>query len=238
MALGQFARRIFNRIGVDVYRYPMITSRGYARARTLEHLGINVVLDVGANVGQYGRELLEYGYRGRLISFEPMTREFALLRATAAKAARTWECRQLGLADSDGTARINVAGTFSSILSKSPDAVDSIAWAPTGVEEIRVARLDSLWPELYKPGDKVWMKMDVQGYEMHVLNGAPEALKDIAALEMEMAMSPLYSQQPTYLEMQDRMAQLGFGLWSLNPGARHLQTGRLLEVDGTFVRQA
>jgi FkbM family methyltransferase len=213
----------------------MKTSRGYARSRTLSYLGINLVLDVGANVGQYVSELVEFGYAGRIVSFEPLGKEFAVLQAAAA-GRRNWECRNIALGEEAGTTQIHVAGTFSSILPKKQGAEESITWAPTGTEAIRVARLDSVWPEVVRPDDKVWLKMDVQGYEMHVLKGAPEALRHIAAVEMEMSLSPLYSDQPTYREMQAYMEGVGFTLWSLHPGARNMENGRLLEMDGTFVR--
>jgi FkbM family methyltransferase len=235
MGLGGLARNVLNRIGVDIYRYPMKTSRGYARGLALNYLGINLVLDVGANIGQYVDELTEFGYRGRIASFEPLSKEFAQLQARA-KARPGWECRQVALGETEGTTQINIAGTFSSILTKKQGAEESVTWTASGVEEIKLARLDTLWPELHRPGDRVYMKMDVQGYEMQVLNGAPQALKQIAAVEMEMSLSPLYSGQPTYREMQAFMEGQGFTLWSLHPGARNMENGRLLEMDGTFVR--
>jgi FkbM family methyltransferase len=213
----------------------MMTSRGYARGITLKHLGINLVLDVGANVGQYVKELLEFHYTGRIVSFEPLSKEFGELQAKA-KARGEWECRRVALGEAEGTTQINIAGTFSSILSKKQGAEESVSWSPSGVEQIQLARLDTLWPELWRPGDRVWMKIDVQGYEMQVLKGASEALKQIAGVEMEMSLSPLYSGQPTYREMQAFMEGQGFTLWSLHPGARNMENGRLLEMDGTFVR--
>ena len=69
---------------------------------------MTVVLDVGANAGQYGRELRTLGYRGRIVSFEPQPGPFAALEA-ASTADPAWTAVLLALGAEAGTAQMNVS---------------------------------------------------------------------------------------------------------------------------------
>ncbi len=76
---------ILQRFGVDVVRYSAANFAGLMRAQIMERHGITLVLDVGANAGQYAHGLRADGYEGRIVSFEPLSEPFAQLhRSTAA----------------------------------------------------------------------------------------------------------------------------------------------------------
>jgi FkbM family methyltransferase len=235
MSLGDRARKFLNRIGIDVYRYPMLSDRRLARSLAMKHKAISLLLDVGANVGQYATEVREFGYGGRMISFEPVSSAFAKLREAAA-GDPSWELRQVALGETDGTVEINLADTLSSILPRDPGSGNMFSTETLGTETVKLKRLDTLWPELYRAGDRAWLKMDVQGYETNVLRGAGNALKQIAGVEMEMALKPIYQGVPLYRDMIAFMESQGFTLWSLQPGSRDMAKGRLMEMDGLFVR--
>jgi len=236
MALGSWARTILNRIGIDVYRYPMLSDRRLARSLAMKHKGINLLLDVGANVGQYAAEVRKFGYTNRIISFEPVSSAFAKLREAAASDA-DWEVRQVALGETDGTVEINLADTLSSILPRDPTTGHMFSTQTQGTETVKLSRLDALWPEIYRAGDRPWLKLDVQGYEMNVLRGAENSLKQIAGVEMEMALKPIYQSVPLYRDMIAHMESKGFTLWSLQPGSRDMSNGRLMEMDGLFVKE-
>ena len=63
----------------------------------IENRGINLVLDVGANTGQFGRSLRNRGYAGRIISFEPVKEAFTALE-NAARGDDLWTTSNLALA--------------------------------------------------------------------------------------------------------------------------------------------
>ena len=106
--LKDLARSLFRRAGVEVIaRQP----RNFPRLRRpllLREEGITLVLDVGANSGQWAMELRRGGYQGRIVSFEPGSDAFAALER-AAEGDRLWECRQLALGSHSGTATLNLA---------------------------------------------------------------------------------------------------------------------------------
>lgn len=236
MSLGDRARGLLNRIGIDMYRYPMLSDRRLARRLTMQTGKINLLLDVGGNVGQYATEVRRFGYSGRIITFEPVTSSFMRLREAAAHDP-AWECRQVAMGDCEGTVEMNLADTLSSILPRDPATSEVLPTETLGTEKVKLTRLDALWPELYRPGDRVWLKIDVQGYEMSVLRGAGNALTEISGVEVEISLKPLYQGVPIYRDVIAYMESQGFTLWSLQPGGRDMQSGRLMEMDGIFFRE-
>lgn len=231
-----FARSIFHRAGIEVVRYPGRLP-GARRVRLLEHHGITVVFDVGANDGGYAAELREFGYQGKIVSFEPLTDAFARLARRSARDPG-WLVENLGLGDTAGTLRINVAGnsTSSSIL---PMLESHLAAAPssgyTGEQDITVFRLDDCF-ETYATGEKPFLKIDTQGFERQVLDGAIDSIQRIHGVQLEMSLVPLYAGTMLLNDSLDRMSTAGFELVSLEPGFTDLSTGRLLQADGIFMR--
>jgi FkbM family methyltransferase len=108
-----------------------------------------VVLDIGANIGQYGSQLRRGGFAGRIVSFEPVSAFHRQLHQLASEDGR-WETKPWGLGSADTTATINVAGTLSSLLAIEDRAYGSDGMAPT-TEPVEVRRLDSIRDEVLKP---------------------------------------------------------------------------------------
>ena len=121
---------------------------------------IDLVLDVGANTGQFGKSLRQIGYRGRIVSFEPMKAPFAALQRSAS-ADPLWACHNIALGDVDETAVINVSANShsSSLLPVNPRSLQiepSIAYV--GQEEIGIRRLDGLFGEIVSPNNAVYRR--------------------------------------------------------------------------------
>src|SRR5438046_9585223 len=75
---------VLKRCGVYLARYPRFNTLDAHLVYLFSVLGINCVLDVGAHRGEYGLELRRSGYRGFIISFEPVTENFVALERRAA----------------------------------------------------------------------------------------------------------------------------------------------------------
>ena len=71
-------------------------------------LGISCVLDVGARYGDYGTWLRRNGYRGDIISFEPIKDNFKQLEKAASNDSN-WYCLNYALGAEDSVASINVS---------------------------------------------------------------------------------------------------------------------------------
>lgn len=229
-------QRTARRAGVDVRRWFPEREAEFRRQRLIERLQVARVLDVGANEGQYGTRLREAGFTGELHSFEPLPDAYRVL-AQAAQADPRWSTHRLAAGAEDGTAQLNVAAnSVSSSLLPMEDR--HLAAAPesryTGQVEVRVATLDGLLGEAAAP---TLLKIDVQGAEDAVLAGAGRVLESVVALELELALVPVYTGQRLLGEVLPDLQQRGFSLVSVEPVLVDPETGYTLQVDGLFVRQ-
>jgi FkbM family methyltransferase len=229
------------RVGYELHPYdpePVPAQEDQLRARLLTSEGIDLLLDVGANEGQYGMRMRRAGFQGRIVSFEPLSEAFDGLRRRASADPR-WETRRLALSDTDGTAQIHVAGnsTSSSLLEMGERHLASAPEsAYVGQETIETARLDSLWDELARNGERAFLKLDVQGFELHVLSGAERALGELGGVQAELALAHLYEGDSPWREVVDHLAARGFELAGVEPGFTDLRSGRMLQFDGLFLR--
>lgn len=231
---------VLRRLGLEVRRYPQPSAAQRRRSALLRHRAIDLVVDVGANVGQYVEGLREAtGWDGRVVSFEPQAVAFAELQRRAAGDAR-WRVLRQALGDAAGTATIHVAANSesSSLLGMLPA---HLAAAPhsvyVGVEEVHVTTLDAVLPPLLEGARRLWLKVDVQGYEMHVLRGAAAILQQhVEVVELEMSLLPLYGGAPTMVGLQSFLDAAGFRLAGIEPGFTDPRSGEVLQVDGLFVR--
>ncbi len=167
-AVGQLTKRGIRRVlrifDIDVHRYSASTAP--ERLRMIDQLRTTIVLDVGANTGQYAEELRASGYRGRILSFEPLPDAFVGLNRKAA-ADPHWSVLEMALGDADGTAKIHMSANSvsSSILDPLPQLVAVPPHArDVGVREVALRRLDSL--DVIGRGERGYLKIDVQGYEL------------------------------------------------------------------------
>src|SRR5262245_27620242 len=119
MGIKTIATRALYAAGLQLRRIPTEDQRisesiVHRPVKLMKNRGIGLVLDVGANRGQFGKLLRQLGFRGRIVSFEPLKDAFATLRRLTANDP-LWECHNLALGDSDRTASINIsANSYSS----------------------------------------------------------------------------------------------------------------------------
>jgi FkbM family methyltransferase len=209
------------------------------RRRLLASLHIDLLLDVGANVGQYALGMRRLGYRGPIVSFEPMKSALVGLRAAAA-ADGGWQVVGSGVSDLQGTAQLNVAkNSISSSLLPMEEmhARMSPKSAYVAAEEVAITTLDHAMQSLAINASRVWLKIDVQGLEDKVLSGAQMTLQHVACIQLELSLTPLYSGQMTYLPLLTRLRELGFELAGVEPGFVDTDSGRLLQMDGLLIRR-
>jgi FkbM family methyltransferase len=231
-------RNIVRGFGFDIVRYEPEKHPLARRKRILGTYQINMVLDVGANIGQYGEELREIGYKGKIVSFEPLSTAFKTL-IKRSEGDPAWDVHNFALGDKNETASINIAGNSysSSLLDILPSHIKS---APESVyighEEIKVKTLDDIYSDIVSESDRVYLKIDTQGFEENVLRGAEGSLESIDTIQLEMSLTPLYQDGLLFDEMYGLLCQKGYALVALEPGFTDEETGQLLQVDGIFHR--
>jgi len=235
--IRDMVRRLAKRFGYQILGYP----RAYAAQSSLMGLfrgqEINLVLDVGANAGQFAEDLRASGYSDRIFSFEPQASAHELLCKRAEGDPNWTVFDRTAIGEETGTVEINISGNSvsSSILAMLPSHSETHPQSKyVGTESVPVRRLDDLY-EL-SPTDRVLLKIDVQGYERQVLDGAPRILRGCRAVLSELSLVPLYEGQSLAKELWDMLTAMDFEVWSVEPGIYDPESGRLLQFDAVFVR--
>lgn len=215
------------------------TSHGATRfARLLAAQRIDEVFDVGANTGRFGRRLRAAGYRGRIVSFEPLAGPLLRLRETAARDGG-WEVVAAALGERDGEAEIHVAGnvessSFLPMLGRHLQAAPQSAYVAT--ERVRMLTLATALDRHARPGGRLLLKMDVQGYEWRILQASAAALDRLVCLQVEAAMVPLYEGEALVEEIVAGLRRRGLVPAAVEPAYSDPETGQVLQADWLFVR--
>lgn len=233
------ARELLTRAGWDLQRVDASIHPIGALRRLLRHHRIDLVLDVGANVGQYGAELRRYGFEGRIVSFEPISQAHAKL-CRAAGGDPSWTVApRMAIGDQEGEATLNVSENLvSSSLLPGTDTLRKAAPRATyrTEEVVPVRRLDDVAMEYVARSQNAFLKLDVQGYEPKVLDGAPALLPRLAGIQCELSLVPLYEGQELWWSVVDRLRRAGFEVESVVPAFADAETGRLLQMDVLMFR--
>jgi FkbM family methyltransferase len=201
-------------------------------------LDVDTVVDVGANIGQYADALRSSGFGGRIISFEPLADAYAQLAQRAGKDPRwTAVCSAVGA--EPGSLEIHIAANShsSSVLPMNDAHLSAAPHSRTvGSQRVPVTTLADVAAEHAVVPERTLLKIDTQGYEKPVLDGAGELLAQFALVQLELSFVPLYDGQALYPELVERLSALGFEWYGVDAAFVDPRTGRMLQVDGLFAR--
>jgi FkbM family methyltransferase len=240
--MKNIVRTAVNSLGFDVVRLK------HLHKNLVEHLlnifdknKIDCVIDVGANSGQYAMSLREMGYKGYIVSFEPVKVAYGTLELNA-KADEKWLCYNLALGDKDQVKTINVykSTVFSSFLEAnaySKDIWRSLESVTT--EEVSVIRLDDILPELARRTgcSRLFLKMDTQGYDSNVFRGSLNSLDSIRGLQSELALIPVYKEMPLAYDVLNEFHKAGFYISGMYPINREDASLAVIEYDCVLVKR-
>lgn len=230
-------QQLLRKVGVQIKRYPDLDYK--RRMNIVRSQNINVLFDVGANVGQYAQNMRELGYANKIVSFEPLSSAFKSLKRKSERDGN-WVVNHYALGDADIESSIHVAGNSysSSILDICPVHVKSAPESKyIGEEKIEIKRLDTVFHSFCDSNERnVMLKIDTQGYEKNVIEGAVNSLEAIRIIQVEMSLVQLYENEMLFDEMITYLEAKGFALFSLENGFYNVETGQLLQADGIFVK--
>ena len=173
-----------------------------------------------------------------MLCIEPTSAAFAELSKFVARDGRSTAVR-LALGDVEERARIHIAGNSqsSSLLRMLPaHAAAAPGSTYVGSEEIEIRRLDSILPHHAHRQQRVFLKVDAQGYEQRVIAGASAVLEQIHVVQLELSFVPLYEGEMLFDAACASMRRLGFGIAGVSPAFSDPDSGRLLQVDVLFTR--
>lgn len=200
--------------------------------------GVDLVLDVGANLGQYAMELRRLGFPGQIVSFEPMSEVFLQLQRNALEDP-AWTCLNLALGSTSGEALIHISGTHasSSLLPMKSRHIELVPQSRTvGQEKIQVETLDALFPQIAHGFHKVFLKIDTQGYEWEVLEGAVKTLPKLCGIQAELSLTPVYEGETDFLVILQQLERAGFSVVDFHRGMEDPLRHELVQMDCILFR--
>ena len=125
---------------------------------------------------------------------------------------------------------------YRQVIVTSPCGFGGVGSRYISKEKVRVIRLDDC--DLVPMSGNIYLKVDTQGFEQFVLDGAPGLLTRLKGLQLEMSLVPLYAGQASFLALMTQLLAMGYDLWSITPEFQDQKTSRLLQANGIFFRRA
>jgi len=202
-------------------------------ARNLKESNISSVLDVGANVGQFGIDIRRYGFQGQIVSYQPVSEAFALLCQTIRR-HQPWKAFQLGLGAEESERAINISGNdglSSSLLEMGSTHLENFPGSATiSQQTISISTIDKQLETLGIRPQEVLLKLDVQGFEAEVLKGACQSLSKIPLCYLEVSITPMYEGELTFLPILMELSKYGHEVVDVFRGIQ-TKKGQLLQLD-------
>lgn len=237
--LKRMIRSLVRWIGYDIVEFTIGTHPIPRQKALMKEYQIDTVIDVGANIGLYGRKLIkDLNYKGEIYSFEPMAKEYQGLKKES-KNYKQWIVFNEALGDKQQEMEINVSNNSVSssilgILDKHTESAPESKYSHK--ETVLVNTIDNVIKENNLENRNIFLKLDVQGFEKQALLGGIESLNNIDTIQVEISLVPLYEGGIVFEELFDILREQGYTLVAIEPGFSHKKTGQMLQMDGIFHR--
>lgn len=209
-----------------------------------EQYNIDLVVDVGANTGQFAQMLRNrVGYEGEIHSFEPVPDVYQALEYTS-RNDPLWHTHPIALGDTETYLDINVTEStdYSSFLKPNENS-RRFRNSDTKIKQtvsVPVKRLDALLPvflnQIAIDQKNIYLKLDTQGYDLNVMNGATRVLDNVRAIQTELSFIPIYADMPDYVKSMQYYRDIGFAPSGFHPISKDPESLRLIEADCILVR--
>ncbi len=210
-------------------------------ALLLRHQNVDLIIDVGANQGQYAAAMYSLGYQGRIVSFEPGAAAHGLLSARAAGNRRWTVAPRMALGRERGTLPLYSFNRtdMNSLYPPNANAFKSFPkLVSSEAEEVPIERLDDVIDDFAVGAERILLKVDTQGSELAVIDGAAACLGRIAMLQLEIAVGPVYDNAPRWMDILGPVHANGFHPILTAPGYFSKRTKCQIDMDIVFQRQA
>jgi FkbM family methyltransferase len=230
-------QRVLRSLGYEIRRFTLDEMNRLKLL--LEIHQVDVVLDIGANIGQFASTLRVAGFRGTIISFEPQSQAHSRLQKLAVLDPDWIVAPRSAIGAEPGEITMNLSAN--SVSSSALPILDTHTESSkgsryVGQEIAPVIRLDD--SDAIPREGRIFVKIDTQGLEDQVIMGAPDVLARAVGVQCELSLAQLYEGQPDYLEVLRKLTAMGFEPWSVEPGFEDPQSRRLLQMDVTMFKGA
>jgi FkbM family methyltransferase len=233
-------KKLANMLGYELVKIKKGGSINSHLKKLIDLYQIDLIIDVGANKGQFGQLIRKLGYKGDILSFEPVLSSFELLKDRS-KNDPKWEVFQLGLGDKKEQREINTfnSSDFSSLLTpsvKGKELFDKIRVGST--ELIEIDTLDNILTDLkISRTRKIFLKMDTQGYDMHVFSGAKNSIDGIVVLLSEISITQIYDGMTNYHNALMEFERNDYAVSALFPVSHNENDLSVIELDCVMIKK-
>ena len=235
------------RIGNRIFRHHKVCETITGQIlRAIQYHNINFVFDVGANKGQYARELFSMGYNGKIISFEPVRKSYDLLFLERIKNKYSdcdWEIHsRCAIGEKEDKLKINVSDydeTSSFLQQSSTRDIGRDYGKYIGKEVVPVHSFDNIFKKYEEsfPGKNYFLKLDVEGYEWNIFKGMKTSWKGLKGIQVESAFVPLWDDAKLYQDIIKLVESKGFKLFAVHSITNNEKTGQTLAFDLIFFKE-
>lgn len=230
----QYIKKSLQKIAIDLR---LLRQRNYHTIESL--LGCDLIIDIGANFGQYANDRFLDGYEGEIISIEPLSYPHSKL-LTASLQRPNWKVApRYAISDQDTTIEINVSENYaSSTIEQFTEFHKKIPGVnPNSIESVKCVTLTHFYHEFsISQSKKVYVKIDTNGHEAKVLSGiSPECLSNIEAFQIEVPIAQMYENQTGFDYYNDIMRDWGFNFYDAHDGVRS-NNGANQVMDIVFIK--
>jgi len=204
------------------------------RVNWFKNYGINTILDIGANEGQFAKKIVTLFPNARLFCFEPLEAPFYKLEETF-KDNKNVVLNHFALGEVDGelTINLNEYSPSSSFLKMDESHKDSFSYAvATTTSKVQVKQLDGLELNLVEP---ILIKIDVQGFEDKVIAGGMATIKKAKVIIIEVSFKELYEKQPLFTDIYRTLTQSNFRYYGNLEQLLSPHNGEILQADAIFI---
>lgn len=202
-------------------------------------LNINILLDVGANSGQFGLKNRNSGYKKTIISFEPLKKVFNVLKKNSIN-DKYWKCENIAIGNKDGETIINESNysLSSSLLPISKEHLRAKENSNyIAQHKVLIKKLDTYIKENSLENDNIFLKIDTQGTEYDVLKGLDLNLHKIKGILCELTLTELYVGQKLWIEIINFLEKKNFEIWFLEKGFQDHKIKKVLQIDCIFINR-
>jgi FkbM family methyltransferase len=231
--IKKIIKNIASKFGFQISKIAPNNCPSYQLQKFYDEMNIDLIIDIGANEGQFIRDARKWGYRGEVWSFEPSRCAFNLLYQNSINDPK-WCIYHQAVGDFDGEIELNISknSVSSSILGMEKLHLETaLSSIYIDAEVVKISRLDAFCEKEQVSNKNYFVKIDVQGYEANVLKGGMSTLKNARGVLCELSLVPLYEEQELWLSMVRKFDELGLSIWSIYPGFTDQNTGKTLQVD-------
>lgn len=238
-----FSRFVYRKINPFVSKYfKFVIKRrsedlAWQRKLLLEYFEISVILDVGAHYGEFYEEVRRYDFRRKVISIEPTPTSFEILKKIEDDDSN-FKALNFALADVAGDLTIH---EFEESSMNSALEVDSSSNYILNVKRttslIPCTTLDQVIDAESLQNENIFVKLDVQGFELKILHGLKNYLEAVNLIQVEVSINPIYKEASNLPELMDWLKLNGFAIVSVVTERFHESAALAYDIDILCVRR-